>query len=289
MMDWMINQIPVPQIECGDIDLRADVTINDAAVIFQWAYHNWDFPLVCTTTLPPFAPIPSDSFLVYYDDRFPAGDSQITLSLYFQDRSDLPYPLLAQGLSLPMLIDVAGEAPEVDVENLDPDSVWYLERGETMIDGAAPGHALLGFVGSTGSTFMKLASVRLSLPPSLLDRVIHLQWTALPPHNVPMVVHSITDFPYVSPSEPYLFPCRVHVTGDLQENEGVSSADIVLLVNVVFKGDAAPAPCLATGDVDCNGTVTSADIIRLINHVFKGGAQLCNVCALVADGTWACP
>ena len=49
----------------------------------------------------------------------------------------------------------------------------------------------------------------------------------------------------------------------------------------------APLPCPAAGDVNCNGANTSADIIFLVNHVFKGGPLPCDVCTLV-PGTWSC-
>jgi hypothetical protein len=59
-------------------------------------------------------------------------------------------------------------------------------------------------------------------------------------------------------------------------------------VNFVFKGQAAPLPCEASGDVNCSGSVTSADIIFMVNHVFKGQAPPCDVCTLI-PGMWSCP
>jgi CubicO group peptidase (beta-lactamase class C family) len=77
-------------------------------------------------------------------------------------------------------------------------------------------------------------------------------------------------------------------TGDINQSGTYTSADVILLVNYVFKGGTAPPPCPATGDVNCSGSVTSADIIGLVNHVFKGGAAPCDVCtALGLD--WSCP
>ncbi len=40
--------------------------------------------------------------------------------------------------------------------------------------------------------------------------------------------------------------------------------------------------------MDQNGALTSADIIALVNFVFKGGSAPCDVCALI-PGTWDCP
>jgi hypothetical protein len=50
------------------------------------------------------------------------------------------------------------------------------------------------------------------------------------------------------------------------------------MVGYVFKGGAPPEPCEANGDVNCSGTVTAADIIYLVNHVFKGQPAPCDIC-----------
>ena len=72
--------------------------------------------------------------------------------------------------------------------------------------------------------------------------------------------------------------CAIVVAGDVNDNGTITSADIIYLVNFVFKGDATPLPCEANGDVNCNGSVTSADIIYLVNFVFKGDAAPCDIC-----------
>lgn len=82
--------------------------------------------------------------------------------------------------------------------------------------------------------------------------------------------------------------CPIGATGDANEDATITSADIIYLVNYVFKGGATPIPCEAVGDVNCDGSVTSADIIYLVNYVFKGGAPPCDVCTLI-PGTWSCP
>jgi len=72
--------------------------------------------------------------------------------------------------------------------------------------------------------------------------------------------------------------CPIVVSGDVNISGALTSADIIYLVNFVFKGQAAPLPCPANGDVNCSGAVTSADIIYLVNHVFKGQAAPCDIC-----------
>ena len=82
--------------------------------------------------------------------------------------------------------------------------------------------------------------------------------------------------------------CAITLSGDVNNNGTITSADIIYLVNYVFKGGAAPLPCAANGDVNCSGTITSADIIYLVNYVFKGGAAPCNICTIVPS-MWSCP
>jgi len=80
----------------------------------------------------------------------------------------------------------------------------------------------------------------------------------------------------------------IALVGDVNVSSTVTSADIIYLVNHVFKSGPAPLPCAASGDVNCSGNLSSADIISLVNYVFKGGAAPCDVCTL-SPGTWDCP
>ena len=59
--------------------------------------------------------------------------------------------------------------------------------------------------------------------------------------------------------------------GDVNANGTINSADIIYLVNFVFKGGPVPQCNPNTGDDNCNLVVNSADIIYLVNYVFKGG------------------
>jgi subtilisin family serine protease len=60
------------------------------------------------------------------------------------------------------------------------------------------------------------------------------------------------------------------MAGDLNESGYISSADIIFLVNFVFKSGPAPDE-LDTADVDASCDVTSADVIYLVNYNFKVG------------------
>jgi hypothetical protein len=68
-----------------------------------------------------------------------------------------------------------------------------------------------------------------------------------------------------------------HVSpGDIDLSDSINSADIILLVNYVFKSGAYPQPQPLAADVTGNCVVTSADIIHLVNYVFKSGAAPVN-------------
>jgi len=65
---------------------------------------------------------------------------------------------------------------------------------------------------------------------------------------------------------PYVGP----VQGDANGDGVINSADVVYLINYLFKNGPAPDP-LWVGDCNCDGVVNSADVVYLINYLFKGG------------------
>lgn len=66
------------------------------------------------------------------------------------------------------------------------------------------------------------------------------------------------------------------LVGDVNDNGTITSADVISLVNYVFKSGALPT-CDdgRSGDTNCSGAITSADVIYLVNFVFKGGQAPC--------------
>ncbi|KPL04648.1 MAG: hypothetical protein AMJ73_04030 [candidate division Zixibacteria bacterium SM1_73] len=58
--------------------------------------------------------------------------------------------------------------------------------------------------------------------------------------------------------------------GDCNGDGVVNSADVVYLINYLFKDGSAPDP-LEVADVNCDGTINSADIVYLIDYLFKEG------------------
>jgi hypothetical protein len=75
--------------------------------------------------------------------------------------------------------------------------------------------------------------------------------------------------------------------GDVDTSGAITSADIIGLVNYVFKSGLEPRPCRAAGDINCNGSITSADVISLVNYVFKSASPPCVICQ-VPNLVWDC-
>jgi hypothetical protein len=60
------------------------------------------------------------------------------------------------------------------------------------------------------------------------------------------------------------------VAGDVNGSGHISSADIIFLVNFVFKSGEPPVE-LDAADVNASCDITSADVIYLVNYNFKAG------------------
>jgi hypothetical protein len=60
------------------------------------------------------------------------------------------------------------------------------------------------------------------------------------------------------------------VRGDCNGDGVVGPADVVYLLNYLFRSGPAPSP-LWVGDCNCDGLVVPADIVFLINYLFRGG------------------
>jgi len=63
---------------------------------------------------------------------------------------------------------------------------------------------------------------------------------------------------------------QIYIPGDANSDCIVNSADIVYLINYLFKGGPCPKPMNA-GDPSGDGVINSADVVYLINYLFKGG------------------
>ena len=74
----------------------------------------------------------------------------------------------------------------------------------------------------------------------------------------------------------------VIMTGDVNNDSKITVADVLCLVNYVFKSSLPPVPIPQAGDVNCDGGDNAGDIVYLSRYVFLGGPEPCDVCK---DGT----
>jgi len=58
--------------------------------------------------------------------------------------------------------------------------------------------------------------------------------------------------------------------GDANGDGIIDLADVLYLINYLYKGGPAPDP-LEAGDADCDGMVDLEDVLYLINYLYKGG------------------
>jgi len=65
-------------------------------------------------------------------------------------------------------------------------------------------------------------------------------------------------------------PSTVVKCGDANADGSFTVADVVYLVNYLFKGGPVAKPYEA-GEANCDGKVTVSDVVYLVNYLFKGG------------------
>lgn len=61
--------------------------------------------------------------------------------------------------------------------------------------------------------------------------------------------------------------------GDPNSDGAINVAEILYLVNYLFKGGPAPLPLLESGDANCDGKVNVADIVYLVAYLLKSGPK----------------
>ena len=69
--------------------------------------------------------------------------------------------------------------------------------------------------------------------------------------------------------------CVGWICGDVDDNLDINVADLVFLVDYLFKGGAAPT-AYESGNVDGIGEINVADLTYFVDYIFKGGsAPIC--------------
>ncbi|OGC76012.1 MAG: hypothetical protein A2145_00915 [candidate division Zixibacteria bacterium RBG_16_40_9] len=99
---------------------------------------------------------------------------------------------------------------------------------------------------------------------------ITLDTTFFEPSNHLSFVTGEPPVDYVPRFTAGVFPILVYLPGDATGDRKVDLADLIFLVNYVFKGGPAPLIVVA-GDANGDCKTDLGDIIFLVNYVFKGG------------------
>lgn len=175
---------------------------------------------------------------------------------------------ISPNLDLASLVIGTGSHANVLTTN-GPELVWTIDNIDlpTSADNKPASH---GFV-----TFSILPNS--AVPPlSQIENYAAITFDSNPPVYTDTVLNTIDSM------------CLVLQTGDVNGSGAITSADIIFLVNYLFKSGQSPTPCEAVGDVNCSGAVTAADIIYTVNVVFLRGNWPCDVCEVI-PAIWSCP
>jgi len=87
------------------------------------------------------------------------------------------------------------------------------------------------------------------------------------------------------PGEDCCTPVPELVCGDIIDDDDINIADLVYLVNYMFKDGPAPEPDVCIADVDGNGEIDIADLVYLVNHMWKDGpAPVTDCCTECSQG-----
>jgi hypothetical protein len=63
--------------------------------------------------------------------------------------------------------------------------------------------------------------------------------------------------------------------GDVTSDGKISLADVMAIVNALFRPQQSPPVSVQQADVNCSGSVTLGDVIYLVNYLMKGGVAPC--------------
>jgi len=297
LIDYIYSEGASPVPDCADVDDYLLTSARDIVWMINYVFKAGP-PPDCAPQFPPLTANPNNAYIVSCSPNFPANtiDPNTTFPVEVFLLATLP----THALTLPLLISVGG-SPAASLGAISLGSDFTTATSKVAAYGSPPNSVLFGYVsnGSLGGGLYTLATIDVTMPSSAVMRPITIDYTTMPPFeggmhiNYPLLVDNTMITPPTSAGlqsdptqgaailnawEPVLIDCPILVKGDINVSGTVTSADIILLVNYVFKSGPEPEPIVEAGDINCNGTITSADIIALVNFVFKSGPAPCNPC-----------
>lgn len=278
---------------CADVDGDPGITIRDLSVLVDKVFWNTASP-DCEPDGSPYVPLPNSGYRLRHNLL-----SVRTLAPRMMLHIELTVPNPTMAISIPLLVLVDGVPAAFGIIDSTAQQGGDFDNfnfGDERSANVPPGHIMGGFVDyepgyTTGRLW--LGSVELLNPPQFTPHIITVVPVEIPSgNNTPMAVQGITREGWAINVE----TCIVCRPGDISNDGVVTSADVITMVNSIFKcGICYPYPVFAAGDMNCDGTRNSTDIIALVNYVFKGGAPPCdveNVCTILSTdpaGAWICP
>jgi len=262
---------------CANVDGHPGITMRDLCILGDELYWTRAEP-DCDLDPLTYVPMANSDHFLHYNSLFPPGDTIVTLYL---DITTPDRPRRTMGVGLSIHVQVGAEDATIGAVTPpvveDPPDWWYQTLRSSSSTNIPPSHLLGSYVKwePGGAVFgrQSLGSAQLIMPPADSYRTITVALVDVPQggHNATMAVEDQTYDGWELNLSPLIFG----LTGDANNDRALTAADIIVLVNYVFKGGPSPYPIPAAGDVDCSSAVTSADIIHLVNHVFKGGPAPC--------------
>jgi hypothetical protein len=111
--------------------------------------------------------------------------------------------------------------------------------------------------------------------PTLVEGLGDTSWVAaLPRGTYYWRVKSVNECGKESPYPEPPFSFYVFASGDATNDGIVNVADVVRIVNYLYKTGEEPDP-VGSGDASCDGIVDLADIVWLITYLYKSGLAPC--------------
>ncbi|MCI0531572.1 MAG: hypothetical protein L0Y74_06475 [candidate division Zixibacteria bacterium] len=226
---------------------------------------------------------PDTVWIVCQNEAVPDTGSWISMNIYLKtdnqgsgnDVTAFDLPLyLSRSNTAPVSVDTTVTA--VFANSVFKDSSSYF-RAVSADSQNLDCPVVIGAVKFSGTGFSSgthiLATLRLKLDDST---TLDIDTTSTSTNSLQLVTSSASG--YVPVWNVLTCPVCVHSSpaGDANCSGGISLADVIYLVNYLFKSWPAPC-CFSLGDVNCSGSITLADIIQLVNHIFKAqpAPQLC--------------